>query len=187
MILLDINTPQSCMDCELFVICKNYSRGKNANCPIKGEAMISKPEPMTIKIKYFDPDIKPVKEITNGDWLDLRAAEDIHMEKGEYKLIPLGVAMELPKGYEALVAPRSGTFGKYGILCANSIGIIDESYCGDGDQWHFPAYAVRGTFIKKNDRICQFRIIKHQEEIELQTVLELKHSNRGGFGSTGKD
>lgn len=181
-----MKAPASCLDCKLYVICPYYNKGLKDRCLIKGE--VPEEETMlTIKIKYMVPDLKPVKEITQGDWLDLRAAEDIHMGKGEYKLIPLGVAMELPKGYEALLAPRSGTFGKYGILCANSIGIIDESYCGDGDQWHFPAYAVRGTFIKKNDRICQFRIIKHQEEIELQTVLELKHSNRGGFGSTGKD
>ena len=142
---------------------------------------------LTIKIKYLEPNMYPLKAIPEGDWIDLRAAEDVHLEKGQYYMIPLGVAMQLPEGYEAIVAPRSSTFKHYGILMSNSLGVIDESYCGDGDEWHFPAYAVRGTFIKKNDRICQFRIIKHQEEIELQTVLELKHSNRGGFGSTGKD
>jgi len=121
-----------------------------------------------------------------GDWIDLRAAEDVYMAAGEYKPIPLGVAMELPKGYEALVAPRSSTFKKYHIMLANSIGIIDESYKGEDDQWHFPAYAVRDTFIAKNERICQFRIIEHQPKIGFVQVLHTGNPNRGGLGSTGR-
>ena len=141
---------------------------------------------LTIKIKYLVPDLLPVQNIAGGDWVDLRAAEDIHLGKGEYKMIPLGVAMQLPEGYEAIVAPRSSTFKHFGILMTNSIGVIDESYCGDGDEWHFPAFATRATFIRKNDRICQFRIIPHQEQLEFQTVLQLGNTDRGGFGSTGR-
>ena len=138
-----------------------------------------------IKVKYLRGVI-PIIKFNTGDWIDLRAAEDINMETGEFKMIPLGVAMELPEGYEALVAPRSSTFKKHGIILANSIGIIDESYKGDNDEWHFPAYAVRGTHIKKNERICQFRIIKHQPLIHLQEVDTLGNADRGGLGSTGR-
>lgn len=106
--------------------------------------------------------------------------------RGEFKAIPLGVAMELPKGYEALVAPRSSTFKKYGVLLANSLGIIDESYKGDNDEWHFLAYAVKDTIIRKNERICQFRIIKHQPKIKLIEVKRLGNADRGGIGSTGR-
>ena len=97
-----------------------------------------------IRIKYLTPELLPVQNIEGGDWIDLRAADDVHLEKGQYYMIPLGVAMELPAGYEAIVAPRSSTFKHFGILMTNSIGVIDESYCGDGDEWHFPAYATRG-------------------------------------------
>ena len=121
-----------------------------------------------------------------GDWIDLRAAETVEMKAGEFKMIPLGVAMELPSGYEALVAPRSSTFKRYGIILANSIGIIDESYKGDNDEWNFLAYAMRDTEIKKNERICQFRIIGHQPEIEIKEVDALGNENRGGIGSTGR-
>ncbi len=121
-----------------------------------------------------------------GDWIDLRAAETVEMKAGEFKMIPLGVAMELPKGYEALVVPRSSTFKRYGIILANSIGIIDESYKGDDDEWNFLAYAMRDTEIKKNERICQFRIIEHQPEIRIEEVDTLGNENRGGIGSTGR-
>lgn len=139
----------------------------------------------TIKIKYFRG-IQKIERFNVGDWIDLRAAEDINMKAGEIKLIPLGVAMELPEGYEALVAPRSSTPKKFGIMCANSIGIIDESYKGDNDEWHFPAYAIRDTTIHKNERICQFRIIQHQPLIQLKEVDHLGNADRGGFGSTGR-
>lgn len=138
-----------------------------------------------IKIKYLR-DVMPVGKISVGDWIDLRAAEDVELKAGEYKMIPLGVAMELPKGYEALVVPRSSTFRKYGVILANSVGVIDEAYCGDGDMWHFLAYAVRDTKIPKNERICQFRIMKHQPEIEFVEVETLGNADRGGIGSTGR-
>lgn len=142
-----------------------------------------------IKIKYIKPKygsmIEPIAKISVGDWIDLRSAADVKIMAGGYAKIPLGVAMELPKGYEALIAPRSSTFAKHGIMLANSIGIIDESYKGDDDEWNFLAYAVRDTIILRGDRICQFRIIKHQPKIRFETVETLGNANRGGIGSTG--
>ena len=138
-----------------------------------------------IKIKYLR-DIERIGCIAIGDWIDLRAAEDTYIKAGEYKMIPLGIAMELPKGHEALIAPRSSTFGKYGLMLGNSLGIIDESYKGDNDEWHFIAYAIRDTIIRKNDRICQFRIIKHQPKIKIVEVDSLGNADRGGIGSTGR-
>ncbi len=138
----------------------------------------------TIKIKYFT-DIEPIEKISKGDWIDLRAAEDVELEAGEYTLIPLGVGMILPEGYEAHIVPRSSTFKKYSIIQANHMGIIDNSYSGEEDEWKFSAYAVEHTFIKKNDRICQFRIMKKQPEISFEKVNHLNEKSRGGFGSTG--
>ncbi len=141
---------------------------------------------LEIKIKYF-ADIEPIKFIENkSDWYDLRSAEEVEMKAGEFKLIKLGVAIQLPAGYEAIVAPRSSTFKNYGILQTNSIGVIDESYCGDNDQWMMPAIAMRDTVIHKNDRICQFRIIAHQPAHTITTVEHLTGADRGGIGSTGK-
>lgn len=141
---------------------------------------------MKIKIKYF-ADIERIKRMEKGDWIDLRAAEDCVFKKGELKTIPLGVGMILPDGYEAHVAARSSTPEKFGIICANSIGIIDNSYSGDNDQWGFPAYAIRDTVIHKNDRICQFRVIKNQPVIWFEDVKHLNDTDRGGFGSTGRN
>ena len=138
-----------------------------------------------IKIKYFN-DVQEIEALEVGDWIDLRSAESVDIKAGEYKLIRLGVAMELPEGYEALVAPRSSTFKNYGILLANSLGVIDESYKGDNDEWKFLAYATRDTHVEKNDRICQFRIIEHQPKIKLTKVESLGNADRGGIGSTGK-
>ena len=140
-----------------------------------------------IKVKYL-ADIEPLEKIEGekSDWIDLRVSEDISLSKDEFKLIPLGVAIQLPEGYEAIVAPRSSTFKKYGIIQTNSIGVIDESYCGNDDQWYMPVYATRNTIIKKNSRICQFRIIKHQPELIFTEVDDLGNENRGGHGSTGE-
>ena len=139
----------------------------------------------TIRIKYLRG-IQKIERFNVGDWIDLRAAETVTMKAGEYRMIPLGVAMELPQGYEALVAPRSSTFKKYGVMLANSIGIIDETYKGDNDEWNFLAYAVRETKIHKNERICQFRIIQHQPLIHLEEVETLGNPDRKGIGSTGR-
>ena len=139
-----------------------------------------------IEIKYFSDEIEKLRYIDGkSDWIDLRASEDVVLKKGEFKLIPLGIAMELPKGYEAHVVPRSSTFKNFGIIQTNSFGVIDNSYCGDSDQWYFPALAIRDTEIHKNDRICQFRIMKNQPVIEFDEVEHLEFGNRGGFGSTG--
>ena len=138
-----------------------------------------------IKIKYFDNEIDKISKIENGDWIDLRAAETISLKKGEFKLIPLGIGMILPEGYEAHVVPRSSTYKNFKIIQTNHQGVIDESYCGDNDQWMFPAYALEDTIIKKNERICQFRIMQKQPEINFITVDKLNNNNRGGFGSTG--
>jgi len=141
----------------------------------------------TIKIKYFTDAIEKLRYIDGkSDWIDLRAAAEVPLKAGEFRLIPLGVAMELPKGYEAHVVPRSSTFKNFGILQVNSMGIIDGSYCGDGDQWFFPALAVRDTVIHINDRICQFRIMANQPAIQFDEVAHLEGTDRGGFGSTGK-
>lgn len=143
---------------------------------------------MKLKIKYLSKEIDKLKFIDGkSDWIDLRSAERVELKSGEYRLIRLGVAIELPKGYEALVVPRSSTFKNFGILQTNSIGVIDESYCGDNDEWKYPALAMRDTVININDRICQFRIIKHQEIFEFEEVDKLNGVDRGGFGSTGKN
>jgi dUTP pyrophosphatase len=141
---------------------------------------------MEIKIKYFTDKIDKLCYIDGkSDWIDLRAAETISLKAGEFKLIPLGVAMELPKGYEAHVVPRSSTFKNFGVIQTNSQGVIDETYCGSNDQWFFPAYALRDTTININDRICQFRIMEHQPKIEFVIDTLEKNIDRGGHGSTG--
>lgn len=141
----------------------------------------------TIKIKYFTDKIEKLCYIDGkSDWIDLRAAEDIVLKKGEFKLIPLGVAMELPKGYEAHIVPRSSTYKNYGIIQANHQGVVDCSYCGDNDQWFYPALAMRDTEIHVNDRICQFRIMENQPKLVFDEVDHLEGADRGGFGSTGK-
>ena len=139
----------------------------------------------TIKIKYHTDEIDKIKEIAVGDWIDLRAAETVAMNKGDFKVISLGISMKLPEGYEAHVVPRSSTFKKWGVLQTNSTGIIDNSYSGTNDIWRFPALAMRDTVINKNDRICQFRIVKRQPTIEFEEVNTLDSVDRGGFGSTG--
>jgi len=139
----------------------------------------------TIKVKYHS-DIDRIEMIPQGNWTDLRAAETVELKKGEYKMISLGVSMELPEGYEALVLPRSSTYKKYHVILANSMGVIDESYKGDNDIWQFLAYALEDTVIPKNERICQFRIIKHQPKVEFDEVVTLGNPDRKGIGSTGR-
>ena len=141
---------------------------------------------LEIKVKYFT-DIEPLNFIENkSDWYDLRSAEEVEMKAGEFRLIKLGVAIQLPVGYEAIIAPRSSSFKNYGIIQTNSIGVVDESYCGDNDQWLMPALAMRDTVIHKNDRICQFRILAHQPAHKITTVTTLGNKDRGGIGTTGK-
>ena len=140
----------------------------------------------TIKIHYFSPDAPRLKVTAKGDWIDLYCAQTMQLSAGEFALIPLGVSMQLPEGYEANTAPRSSTFKRWGILQANSIGVIDNSYCGTNDEWKLPVYATRDTVIEKGDRICQFRIQKVMEPVEFVEVERLDAPDRGGFGSTGE-
>ena len=140
-----------------------------------------------IKIRYFSDEIERLRYIDGkSDWIDLRCAERTELKAGDFALIPLGVAMELPEGYEAHVVPRSSTFKTWGIIQTNSMGIIDHSYCGDNDQWRMPVYATRDTVIELGDRICQFRIMEKQPPLEFEAVEHLREKSRGGFGSTGK-
>ena len=141
-----------------------------------------------IKIQYLNDDIKRLEYIDGkSDWIDLRSAERVELKAFEFKLINLGVAMQLPDGYEAHIVPRSSTYKNFGLIQANSMGIVDESYCGPNDWFYFPAIALRDTVIEPNDRICQFRIEKHQPTVVFNEVKFLENEDRGGIGSTGKN
>ena len=142
---------------------------------------------LVIPIKYH-ADIDELKFIDGkSDWIDLRAAENMTLEYGQFALISLGVSMKLPEGYEAHVLPRSSTFKHFGIIMTNSMGIIDNSYSGTNDIWMFPALCLweGGSRIKKNERIAQFRIVKKQPDVVFDEVLFLDETDRGGIGSTG--
>lgn len=140
----------------------------------------------TIKIKYFTDKIDKLCYMAgNSDWIDLRVAEDVVIKKGEFRLIRLGVAMELPQGYEAHVVPRSSTYKNFGLIQTNHMGVIDESYKGDADEWKWPALAMRDTEVHVGDRLCQFRIMKHQPQINFLEVDSLENEDRGGFGTSG--
>lgn len=138
-----------------------------------------------VKVKYLNDEIKRLEYIDGkSDWVDLRAAEDIELKKGDFHLIHLGVAMELPSGYEAHIVPRSSTYKNFGIIQTNHCGIVDNFYCGPNDWWYMPAYALRDTKIEKGDRICQFRIIENQPKLNFMES-DLTGEDRGGIGSTG--
>lgn len=140
----------------------------------------------TIKVRYLSDNVSELEYIGGkSDWIDLRAAEDVELKQFDFKLIPLGIAMQLPAGYEAHVIPRSSTYKNFGLIQANSMGMIDESYCGNNDQWYFPAIAMRDTVIHAGDRICQFRIVEHQPHLNFVAVESLDGDDRGGFGTTG--
>lgn len=139
-----------------------------------------------IAIKYFNPDYPKLEYIEGkSDWIDLRSNETMTLEAHKHYLIPLGVAMQLPVGYEALVAPRSSSFKKWGIIQTNTPGVIDETYCGPNDQWFMSVYTTRDVTIERFDRICQFRIIKHQPAITFTESDLTDNESRGGHGSTG--
>lgn len=142
---------------------------------------------MVIKIKYYDKDLQKIEKLQQGDWLDLRSAEDVHLNIGDFKIISLGISMKIPEGYEAYIVPRSSTFKKWGILQTNSLGVIDGSYAGENDIWGMPVYATRDVDIKKNDRICQFRIMEKMPYLSFQEVDKMEDENRGSFGSTGSN
>ena len=157
--------------------------GKYYSYTFTDEHPVHTNEPI-IKVKYFT-DVEPLEKISKGDWIDLRSAVDIELKAGDTTVIPLGIGMKLPEGYEAWLAPRSSTCKNFGIIQTNSIGIIDNSYSGDDDQWMMAVMAIRDTTIHKNDRICQFRIVKSMGTIGIKTVTHLDTTNRGGYGSTG--
>lgn len=139
-----------------------------------------------VKVKYLVEGLEELRCVPGSDWVDLRCAEDVTLRAGEFRLIPLGVAVALPEGYEAHVVPRSSTFKNYGLLQANSMGVVDGSYRGDGDQWRWPVFATRNVTIEKNTRLCQFRIMENQPPLVFTKVERLDAPDRGGFGSTGK-
>lgn len=148
---------------------------------------------MKIRVKYFDNATK-LQKIAKGNWIDVYANKDIFVVEGERAMIPLGFALELPKGWEAHLAPRSSTFKTWGIIQTNSVGVVDDTYIGDNDQWHMPVFCLQGkdiegidqgTWIKKGDKIGQFRIMEVMPEIEFEEVESFGNSDRGGFGTTG--
>lgn len=144
----------------------------------------------TIKIKYHNKNIEKLKYVggsVKSNWIDLRAAETVELKKGEFKIISLGVSMELPEGYEAHIVPRSSTFKNFGVIQTNHMGVIDSSYRGDTDIWGMPVIAVRDTVIHEGDRICQFRIMKIQDDIVFEEVESLNNKSRGGFGTSGEN
>lgn len=141
----------------------------------------------TIKILYHSDEIEKLRYIDGkSDWIDLRAAKEYSLKQFDFALIDLGVSIKLPEGYEMLIAPRSSTYKNYGIIQTNSVGVVDESYSSNDDVLMMPALALRDTVIHVNDRVCQFRIVKHQPAIEFEIVDDLGNNVRGGIGSTGK-
>lgn len=153
---------------------------------------------MIIRIKYFDKATK-LKKITKGNWIDVYANKDVFVKCGERAMVPLGFALELPEGWEGHLAPRSSTFKTWGIIQTNSVGVVDDTYIGDNDQWHMPVYClqgkdiesddnveeIKGTWIRKGDKIGQFRIMEVMPEIEFEEVESFGNKDRGGFGTTG--
>ncbi|MBO4685972.1 MAG: deoxyuridine 5'-triphosphate nucleotidohydrolase [Lachnospiraceae bacterium] len=139
-----------------------------------------------LKIRYISKEIEKLRYIDGvSDWIDLRSAENVSLKAGESRLIRLGIAVELPEGYEAHIVPRSSTYKNFGILQTNHFGVVDHSYCGDEDEWKYPVLAMRDTEIHVNDRICQFRIMKNQPKLVFTEVEHLTGASRGGFGTTG--
>ena len=140
-----------------------------------------------IKIKYHVEGLEKLRYIDGkSDWIDLRVAENVSMKQGEYRLISMGISVEIPKGYEMLIVPRSSAYKNFGILQTNAMGVVDESFCGDNDIIHMPILAMRDTEIHINDRIGQFRLMPHQPEVHFIEVDHLDNEDRGGFGTTGK-
>lgn len=145
---------------------------------------ISKTEMEEIKVRYL-PGAPHIEQVGWGSWIDLYTYEDVTLKAGQREYISMGVAMQLPQGYEAILAPRSSTFKRYGLLQSNSIGVIDSTYNGDDDIWCMPVVATKDIYIPRGTRICQFRIQKEQPKIHFVAVSSLGNENRSGFGSSG--
>ena len=158
-------------------------------------------EKMKMRIKYFDGATK-MEKIAKGNWIDVYSNADIFVPVGERAMIPLGFALELPQGWEGHLAPRSSTFKSWGIIQTNHVGVVDDTYIGDNDQWHMPVYCLtanckvneneiptvdgrQGVWIRKGDKIGQFRIMEVMPEIEFDEVESFGNADRGGFGTTG--
>lgn len=152
---------------------------------------------MKLRIKYLK-EANKLEKITKGNWIDVYAYEDIFVPEGGRAMVNLGFALELPKGWEGHLAPRSSTFKTWGIIQTNSVGVVDDTYIGNNDIWHMPVYClqgkdilndlykeVRGTWIKKGDKIGQFRIMEVMPSIEFEEVESFDNEDRGGFGTTG--
>ena len=148
---------------------------------------------ITMRIKYFEGATK-LEKITKGNWIDVYANKDMFVKEGDRAMIPLGFALELPNGWEGHLAPRSSTFKTWGIIQTNSVGVVDDTYIGDNDQWHMPVYCLQGkdsvdgqlgTIIRKGDKIGQFRIMEVMPQIEFEEVDSFGNADRGGFGTTG--
>lgn len=139
-----------------------------------------------IKLKVRDDGVNPVNRIVVGDWIDLESNTKVTYKAGDTVVIDFGVAMELPKGYEAHLLPRSSTFQNTGLLLTNSMGIIDNSFCGDNDYWGAKFYATKDGKVEKGQRLCQFRILENQPPLKFVEVIHLGNKDRGGYGSTGK-
>lgn len=151
---------------------------------------------MKMRIKYFDG-AKKLEKINKGNWIDVYANDDIFVSVGERAMIPLGFALELPKGWEGHLVPRSSTFKTWGIIQTNHVGVVDDTYIGDNDQWHMPVYCLQnkekivfqgdegGVWINKGDKIGQFRIMEVMPDIEFEEVDSFGNEDRGGFGTTG--
>ena len=140
---------------------------------------------MKVKVKYFNQNIDKLEKIAEGDLIDLRAAETVDIKAGEAKKVRLGVGMKLPEGYHAEVYPRSSLFKNFHVLLTNSVGVIDNCYCGDNDEWCAMLYATENTSIWENSKILQFRIVKNMESLEFEEVEHLDSKSRGGYGTTG--
>ena len=139
-----------------------------------------------IRVMYHNKNLEgTIKQVPDSAWIDLRAAETVEMEPGEFRIISLGISVEIPPGFEAHIAPRSSTFKHFGVLQVNGVGVVESSYCGEDDVWGFPALAMRKTIIHEGDRICQFRIMREMGPLDIETVDSLSNKSRGGFGSTG--
>lgn len=144
----------------------------------------------TILIKYIGDTYEKAPLCFTGGrgksaWIDVRASKDTRVTMGETQIVPLGFAAQMPDGYEAILAPRSSSAKKFGFIQTNSIGVIDDSYCGDTDEWGLAIYGIKDGEIHKGDRIAQFRIQEKMPDVEFFAVSSLRHSDRGGFGSSG--
>lgn len=160
---------------------------------MNGELNIMKK--LEMKIRYFEGATK-LEKIQKGNWIDVYANKDVFVPEGDRAMIPLGFALELPKGWEGHLAPRSSTFKTWGLIQTNHVGVVDDTYVGNDDQWHMPVFCLqgkdikggiyKGTWVKKGDKLGQFRVMEVMPEIEFVEVEELTNENRGGFGTTSK-